>query len=325
MKKILFLSLASLFFVACNQDAQTDSASQRLSAETATLSVQENYLEHDNLRVYFVEAPQEFIDKNTYAGNLEVLKTALDQPRFRVSEHKPFGRREDPGAVNQLTVENKLPNDVFLMSGDVVQGGRQDRAIGEDQIIAANSIKNIPVFCVEQGRWTYNHDETETNGRADRIAAFSGYYNVASHGLRKTIKSGNQKAVWDKVAEVTSSNEADSESKAYAGLENSEKFTQTREAYLAALGEGQFNEKTVGIIVATGNEILGSDVFGHPRLFQKTYEALLHGYITDVITKGQPLSVTPEQINQYNKKISRKIVGKQAFKFEGAIIHYSDL
>ncbi len=211
------------------------------------------------------------------------------------------------------------------MSGDVVQGGKQDRAIGEDQIIVANSIRNIPVFCVEQGRWTYHTDQPAEDQHGDRMAAFSGYYNVASHGVRKSIKSGNQQAVWDMVAEVTSSNEATSDSRAYAALESSDKFKATREAYLQALNKKSIGDNTIGMIIASGNEIIGADIFGHPDLLNKTYEALLHGYITGAITNGQPLSVTDDVLNKYIKMISRKIAGKNAFNYEGAFIHYADL
>jgi hypothetical protein len=325
MKNVFILLLTVFFFYSCNQDNQTDTQGTSTDETLVDLTINKDYLEHKNLRIYFVNAPTDFIEQNAVAAELEVLKTALNQPKFRISEHKPFGRRDDSGAVNQLTVENKLPTAVFLMSGDVVQGGKQDRAIGEDQIIAANSIKNIPVFCVEQGRWTYHNDQPAENPRGDRIAAFSGYYNVASNGVRKSIKSGNQQAVWDMVAEVTSSNEAESDSKAYAALETSDKFKNSREAYLEAFNEDLITENTIGIIIASGNEIIGTDVFGHPALLKKTYEALLHGYITDAITQGQPIAVEIDEISKYTKKISRKIADKNALKYQGAFIHYADL
>ncbi|KAA3638121.1 MAG: hypothetical protein DWQ02_05570 [Bacteroidetes bacterium] len=325
MKKISILLLAGLLLWACKQENSPVEKTDTVLSDKLELSVNQDFKEYENLRVYWVEASDEFISENAIAGDLEVLKTALNQPKFRVSEHKPFGRRDDAGAVNQLTVENKLPNDVFLMSGDVVQGGKQDRAIGEDQIIVANSIKNIPVFCVEQGRWTYQEQYQVSSGPGDRIAAFSGYYNVASKGVRKSIQSGNQNAVWEQVAAVTASNEADSDSKAYAALENSTSFTTSREQYLQELNREITNSNAVGMIIVTGSEVLGVDVFGHPALFQKTYEALLHGYITDVITNGKPLSIKDELIEVQVEKINRKIDGDKSLKYKGAIIHYSDL
>lgn len=325
MKKISILLLAALLLWACKQDNSPAEQTEIPVSDDPELSLNQDFREYENLRVYWVEASDDFISENSIAGELEVLKSALNQPRFRVSEHKPFGRRDDAGAVNQLTVENKLPNDVFLMSGDVVQGGKQDRAIGEDQIIVANSIKNIPVFCVEQGRWTYQEQDGVTSGPGDRMAAFSGYYNVASKDVRKSIQSGNQNAVWEKVAEVTASNEAESDSKAYAALESSPSFTNSREQYLKGLSKENTNSNVVGMIVVTGSEVLGVDVFGHPELFQKTYEALLHSYITDAITTGKPLTVKDEQVEVQVEKINRKINSDKSFKYKGAIIHYSDL
>ncbi len=140
MKKLLFFTALLITFSSCNSDkATTPSLSVEESNE---LSLNEHFVEYGNLRIYAIEATDVFLEQNAIASDIEVLKTALKHPKFRISEHKPFGRMEDNEAVNMLTVENKLPNDVYLMSGDVVQGGKQDRTIADDRIIASNSIKN---------------------------------------------------------------------------------------------------------------------------------------------------------------------------------------
>ncbi len=326
MKKLLFLTVVLLSFTACNSDQATDAESSNSVDEQSTeLSMGNDFIEYKNLRLYPVMASEAFQNENAAAAEIEVLKTALKSSKFRISEHKPFGRRDDSGAVNNLTVENKLPADVFLMSGDVVQGGKQDRTIADDRIIAANSIKNIPVFCVEAGRWNYNSD-TESDGKSDeRIMAFKGYYNLASNDLRKTIKKGSQQEVWAKVAEVTSSHEAESSSNAYAGLESSETFTQTRDQYLEQFKQGFKEDNVVGLIATSGDQILGTDIFGHSQLFQKAYEALLHCYITDAITTGAEVTIDEKTVINHSSTLSRKVNGKNSFKHKGAIIHFTDL
>lgn len=326
MKKFLFFLAIAAFFAACNTDNSTATVSDAPSEQPSALTIDQNFVEFENLRLYPVKASNEFIVQNAAAADLVPLKSALELSKFRISEHKPFGRFEDEGAVNQLTVANKLPNDVFLMAGDVVQGGKQDRTIADDRIIASNSIKNIPVFCVEQGRWNYRGDINDSETKSDdRIMAFKGYYNVASNDIRKSIKSGNQQAVWDNVAKVTSSNEAESTSKAYAGLENSDAFTTSRTAYLEQFNHKLQGEDVVGMVAVSGDKIIGMDIFGHPQLFEKTYESLLHAYVTDAITNGEAVNIKSSAVEKYNKTLNRKINSDKAFKHEGAIIHYTDL
>src|SRR5262249_13773817 len=44
--------------------------------------------------------------------------------------------------------------EVFVQSGDIVKGGRQDRLISFSTIVAGRSGKvPVPAFCVESGRW----------------------------------------------------------------------------------------------------------------------------------------------------------------------------
>src|SRR5262249_31321315 len=57
--------------------------------------------------------------------------------------------------VSQLTVENLSSSDeVYIQSGDILKGGKQDRVIQEDMVLEPQSGR-VPIasFCVEQGRW----------------------------------------------------------------------------------------------------------------------------------------------------------------------------
>ena len=56
--------------------------------------------------------------------------------------------------VNRLLVVNDSDKPLYLMPGEMIVGGSQDRAIGEEMTIAPTG-KPVPidVFCVEHGRW----------------------------------------------------------------------------------------------------------------------------------------------------------------------------
>src|SRR5438309_860922 len=61
----------------------------------------------------------------------------------------------ETGTVAQLTIENvSRDTEVFIQSGDIVKGGRQDRVIAYDLIVPPQSGR-VPInsFCVEAGRW----------------------------------------------------------------------------------------------------------------------------------------------------------------------------
>ena len=85
-------------------------------------------------------------------SKLLTLEEALDQKKLIVHETSD---------VNELAIENvSTDTDVFVQSGDIVKGGRQDRVIACDMIVPPKSGK-LPIgsFCCESGRWQQRGNE----------------------------------------------------------------------------------------------------------------------------------------------------------------------
>src|SRR6516162_2455658 len=96
---------------------------------------------HDNLTLFLVHGPGGLKGKNYLT-----LQEALEQKKAVVHE---------TGDVNELSVENLSSDaDVYIQSGDIVKGGKQDRVLHYDLLIAPHSGR-VPLasFCVEHGRW----------------------------------------------------------------------------------------------------------------------------------------------------------------------------
>src|ERR1039457_752322 len=121
-----------------------------LLAATITSSAAELRLsgpyKHDNLYIYLVHGQERV--KNRYL----TLAEAMEQHKVVVYE---------TGTVNQLQVENLSGEDVYIQSGEIVKGGRQDRVLKDDFILPTASGKvDITAFCVEHGRWTQRGEES---------------------------------------------------------------------------------------------------------------------------------------------------------------------
>ena len=288
-----------------------------------------------HLTLYPVVASNDFIQNNEGIKALVNLKDAIQEERFRITEKKPYGRSNDAGAVNVLTVQNKTPNTIFLMNGDIVQGGRQDRVLAQNRIIPPRTITDIDVFCVEKGRWEFREEGEEENSQQKqeekKILAFRGYYNVASSQVRRSMKYSNkQEEVWEQVSDITSANEANSQTHAYADLETSESYIQQRKTYLQAFESNfELNENVIGLVAVSGSEILGTDIFGHPDLFRRQYHSLLHSYITDAITLKKEGSCSEERIKVYADQLWTEYLkggdGINKLDYQGALVCFSKL
>jgi len=343
MKKLAFF-FCVLLLAACSQNASNPDESNATATPASTIEAPFSInkaaaLSHEHLRLYAIEAPDDHILRHTDLAGLKNLKEAININGFHITEKKPYGRFEDSDAVNSLTIQNKSKDTIYLMAGDVVTGGKQDRLIAQDMIVPPRTITDISVFCVEPNRWEYqgNPDETSEQqaARDKKLFAFTGYYNVASNEIRKTaMQTKDQKAVWAKVGEWTEANNAKSESGSYSNLEQSEDYTSKRNEYLKVfLNDFKNTNNTVGIIAVSGDKVLGADIFNHPDLFDKQLPGLLHSYITDAITKGAEINVTDGKIDRYLDKIkrnySKKLTGdketESKFRYNGKIVHFTQL
>ena len=138
---------------------------------------------HKNLTIFLIHAKNQTEDKSPLT-----LQEALEQKKVVVHE---------TGDVNELAIENRSDEEVYVQSGDIVKGGKQDRVLAIDLIVPPRSGK-IPIasFCVEQGRW-------QSRGNEKVLAFDSSNHAVSAKELKIAAKSKrDQGEVWNKVGET---------------------------------------------------------------------------------------------------------------------------
>jgi len=99
-----------------------------------------------------------------------------------------------------------------VVAGTIIDGGKQDRQIGQDFVIAAGATVDVDAFCVEQGRWsgqavqelaagdTLSEISAEREGRVLQFRATS-MAGIAVKGVRSAGQyDKDQQKVWDNVA-----------------------------------------------------------------------------------------------------------------------------
>ena len=110
---------------------------------------------------------------------------------------------ETGASVNDLFVINPTPDPVLLFEGEEVLGAQQNRTFDVTALIGTRSQQQIPVSCVEAGRWDGSrHSESFTPSRQTANARLRGR---KARMVRESLQSGgparaNQYEVWDEVA-----------------------------------------------------------------------------------------------------------------------------
>src|SRR5437764_8627775 len=64
------------------------------------------------------------------------------------------GEIDEAGSVPELLARNPLDKNVLLYDGEELLGAKQNRILNVTVLVPAASEKEIPVSCVEEGRWS---------------------------------------------------------------------------------------------------------------------------------------------------------------------------
>ncbi len=125
---------------------------------------------HKNMTLYCLlsahDAPVDFLTLDNALANDALIITEVTEG----------------GSVPELKVSNKSEINVLLLDGEKLVGAKQNRVLNTTILIAPRSETNIPVSCVEQGRWSY---------RAERMSA-SHSPTVAMADLYESHKDATQ-------------------------------------------------------------------------------------------------------------------------------------
>ncbi len=281
---------------------------------TVDFSNESNYT-YKNLRLVPIRAKETFRRVLGDIGYYISLQEAIDSDKVVINEVSRSGR------VNTLLVRNLSADTLFVMSGEILVGGKQDRVIASDMLIPPNNGQSkLPVYCVEKGRWKY--------GQGD--GKFTEYYGMANEHLRDIIDhDGGQQSVWSEVSKSNKRDGVNSGTDAYTAHANNRRFRQQEQEYInffQNVFEGQ--DDIIGVIAVTGNVIEGADLFISNRLFIQEYRKLIYAYLDEAITYGSPVRVEQVTIANYANQLltpqtQERFVDEkgQAFRRGNQVIH----
>jgi hypothetical protein len=221
------------------------------------------------------------------SGNVSPLvRPRHDHPRWEEYQH------HDGAQVNRLVLVNNSKRPLLLLAGEIVTGGKQDRVIGSDRIVPAESDPiDLSVFCVEPGRWV------GTSAKFNAPAASAGY--MLQPSVRaKAMADKNQQKVWDEVGkarmimsetvEVSGAAPEVAQTSSYAGVVEN-RAVQKQVDSVAAPVEHEYqsvisqlrDRNAVGVVVAVNGEIIWADVFASPKLLEKYWPKLVRSYAAE--------------------------------------------
>jgi len=220
------------------------------------------------------------------------------------------------GQVNTVELENISDSWIFLLSGEIIAGAKQNRMIGKDTLIPPKSGKiKEQVFCVEHGRWVHESEKfgsNEVNCNMD---------------VRQAAKqTGDQSTVWNKVSENTKISNKENPTGKFDVIYEDKDIQKKIDEYMKTFSNlTKENKDMTGVAVVIGSEIKGVDVFGDRDLFEKLWPKLLKSYITDALTKEkvEKPAIKEKDIENFLNKAKEVKTEKDASAVAGTRLDFS--
>lgn len=186
-----------------------------------------------------------------------------------------------------VTIGGDLP--VLLVEGEAFLGGLQDRILNTTVLLAAGRTE-VPVSCIEAGRWRDGHRFARAGWQAPRRVRSTLSASVTASARRGQARSSDQGAVW---AEVERSLHARAAASPTAALRAA--MTQpTAEAGpldrdVADLAEMGPLPQQAGVVAAVGSRLVMAEVFDKSSTLRAYWAELLAGLCADTdIPAGRP-------------------------------------
>jgi hypothetical protein len=275
-------------------------------------------IRHGSLTVFPVVAPKSYatgefltLDEGLRSG--EVVVTEYGNVRGLMRRRVTPAVQHESAEVNRLVLINNSKRPLLLLAGEIVTGGKQDRVIGKDRIVPAESDPvDLSVFCVEPGRWVATSEHFGTSGAtygsavggpiSGKSPSSSGTMMAQPSVRAKAMGDKNQNEVWAEVRKQqqsmalevaasapTASGEIRSTSSYARVMENKD----VKEKVDEIAGPIQHNyeslikqlrdRKAVGVVVAVNGHIIWADIFASTDLLEKYWPKLVRSYASEAV------------------------------------------
>jgi hypothetical protein len=202
----------------------------------------------------------------------------------------------EQGSVPTLHVTNRDSRDVLLLDGEELVGAKQNRVLNTTVLVRAHSTLEVPVSCVEQGRWRYSSQRFASSAHSLYASmrlkkAAHVHASLRAHGSFL----GDQVGIWSDLKRRAMVLNVKSSTMAGAFAARAPELDDYTAALAPRLGQ-------VGALVYGGGAWWGMDVLPSPRLFAAAWPRMLSGYVLDALWRcpeGRPDETGAERLEAF--------------------------
>ena len=212
----------------------------------------------------------------SYGPSYITLDEALSSKKAEVLE-------KGSGEVPKLVFANHSADRILLMDGEELVGAKQNRILNTSILIGPRMVAEIPVSCVEEGRWTSGATTFHSGGTQLFASARQSNNENVTHNYDRAPSAGavsNQSQIWDQVAAKRAKLKVTGPSSAMHDA-----YVQKSGSVESYVGAFEPVDGQVGCIFAINERIVGADVFSSQSALRKLMPKIVKSYALDAISE----------------------------------------
>lgn len=178
----------------------------------------------------------------------------------------------DTGNINQVNIQNNTENPLFVMDGEQLTGGLQNRMFVHSFTLEPQRRDNYKVFCIEAGRW--NGNTRVFNTQNDLSYSKVRLLNLIT---TRTKLRNKQDIIWKEIENKSKNLNYYSKTSSLTDLNRF--MDRTADDYIANYKYSNEN----GYLVEHNDNIVSIEILNENSMVQKLYKKMLKSYIYDAI------------------------------------------
>jgi hypothetical protein len=226
--------------------------------------------------------------------HFDLVEEAISKGNAKITE------TTEGGEVPFLKIENKGDCPILILEGEELVGGKQNRVVNTTVVVLAGSTLEIPVSCMEAGRWDYRRKDFDSGEALFRAKSRAVQKESVMASLCADLSyRSDQGAVWNEVRQSLEEVAAPSATSDYRA--GRERVAHRIEDFVAALNpvEGQ-----IGAIFVSAAGLLGLELLRASDLFAKCAGKIVRSFAFEVISSGDSDHIRTDDVAPWWEKIS---------------------
>jgi hypothetical protein len=204
--------------------------------------------------------------------------------------------------IGVLEIKNMSKKNVLVNSGDIVIGGKQDRAAAETILIPPTEDRHfLNVYCVEKQRWD------------EKSKPFS-YGGMADAGLRREIDvQQKQNKVWKEIDSQFTEKNVKSDTWKYMSLYKDSSHADTAYMNFFKNKIAHSDSSFAGFVAVSGTRIINCELFGSTQFCLLSYENLVKSYVHSIAETEDLPAVSDNEVRNFLDKFLKSEQEQQRY------------